>query len=129
MEKVLFFLTALGGLLTVVALALFALGGSGFVPDLLRGVAGSVLGMTTVLVLTRSPRKGRRIAALLLLASIVGFLVLLLVVIASASAGQGQDGTSFIASFLGWTMGTSLGRLLGFNPLGPLGGRAPRRHP
>ena len=72
MHKVLVSLTVISASLTVVALALFVLSDSGFVPNQLRGVAGSVLGTTTVLILTRSPRRGRRIAALPLLASLTG---------------------------------------------------------
>ena len=129
-EKVLLLLTALGALLTVVALALFAGNGSGFVPDFLRGVAGSVLGMTTVLMLTRSPRRGRRIAALLLLVSLIGFCALLISAVVSpvsaAGARGGREGTDFVTNFLGWMIGPSLLRLLGFNLLGP---RAPRRRP
>ena len=132
-EKVLLFLTALGASLTVVALALFAVNGSGFVPDFLRGVAGSVLGMTTVLVLTRSPRRGRRTAALLLLVSLIGFCALLISAVVSpvsaAEAREGTGGTGFVTSFLGWMIGPSLLRLLGFNLLGPPGDRAPRRRP
>ena len=127
-QKILLATTAFGTLLVLAAVAYFAQNGSGFGVDILRSAAGSVLGTTTVLVLTRSPRRGRRIAALLLLASVVGFLVLLLVVIASAAAGQGQeDGPGFIAGFLGCTMGMSLVRLLGINLLGSRGDQASRR--
>ena len=132
-EKVLVFLTALGASLTVVALALFAVNGSGFAPDFLRGVAGSVLGMTTALVLTRSPRRGTRIAALLLLVSLIGFCALLISAVVSpvsaAEVRKGTDGTGFIPNFLGWMIGPSLLRLLGFNLLGPRGARAPPRRP
>jgi hypothetical protein len=127
-EKVLFVLTALGALL-VVALALFALSGSRFVPDLLRGGIGSVLGMPTVWLLTRSPRRGRRIAALVLPASSLGTASSLVTQIVSppADTDDGRHGPGFVASFIGCALGASLWRLLDINPLGPRGDQAPRR--
>ncbi len=128
-EKMLLVLTAIGAGLVVVALALFALTGSGFVPDLLRGTAGAMLGMLTVQLLTRSPRRGRRAAALLLLASAVGSLAFLLkeVVLMSATTEGERGGIGFVISFLSWTAGASLARLLGVNPLGPRGSQTSRR--
>ena len=128
-EKLLYSLTAVGGLLVVAALALFALAGLGFVSDLFRGVAGSVLGMITVWLLTRSPQRGRRIAALLLLASVLGIVAFLVaqILLLPAAAENGRQGFGFVVAFLGWTMGGSLWRLLGLNPLGPRGDQAPRR--
>ena len=128
-EKVLYSLTAVGGLLVVVALALPALAGSGFGSDLLRGAAGGVFGMLTVWLLTRSPQRGRRIAAFLLLASVVGILAFVLTEVASPPPAieEGRNGTGFFTNFFGWTVGASLTRLVGLNPMGPRGDQASRR--
>ena len=99
--KILVAMTVIGTVAIVVAIAFFSLTGSGFGADLLRGIAGSVLGMTTVLLLTRAPRSVRRIAALLLLISFVGSLAFLLLQIALlyAGVGEGNTGTGFVGAF------------------------------
>jgi hypothetical protein len=80
--KILVAMTVIGTVAIVVAITFFSLTGPGFGADPSRGIAGSVLDMTTVLLLTRSPRSGRRIAALVLLISFVGSLAFLLLQIA-----------------------------------------------
>ena len=127
-EKMLFPLTAVGGLLTVIALAFFALTGTGFGADLLRGAAGMVLGMMTVQLLTRSSRNGGRIAALLLLATVVGLLAFALTLVSfSGAVEEATGGFRFVPSFLVSAAVASVLRLLGVNPMGPRGGQVSRR--
>ena len=127
--KILVAVTVLGAVAIVVAIAVFSLTGSGFGADLLRGITGSVLGMTTMLLSTRSPRSGRHIAALLLLITFVGSLAFLLLQIALlyAGVGEGNTGTRFVGAFLGFAMGASLARVMGINPMGTRGDQASRR--
>ena len=126
-EKVLFTLTALGGLLTVAAVALFALAGSGFGSDLLRHAAGFALGLSAVMLLTRSPERGRRVAALLLLVSLIGTIMLALVFVEPSANGREQDDPEFLTGLLVSAAIASIWRLLGVNPRGPRADQASRR--
>ncbi len=132
-ERLLFLLSALGTVLTFAVVVLFAVTGSGLASDLLRSVAGAVLGVATVQLLTRSPRRGRRVAAVLLLASVAGILVFLLAQVASlyvspsAAFGEGGGWVGFFLSLLSWAAGASLARLMGVHPLGPRGDQTSRR--
>ena len=76
--KVLVALTVLGAVAIVVAIALFSLTGSRVGADLLLFTGGFVLGMVAVTLLTRSPRRGRLVAAVVLLVFLVGGLALVL---------------------------------------------------
>ncbi len=132
-ERLLFLLSALGTALIVAVVVFFALTGSGLASDLLRSVAGAVLGVAAVQLLTRSPRRGRRVAAVLLLASVAGILVFVLAQIASlyvspaAAVDGGRGGVGFFLSLLSWAAGASLARLASVNPMGPCGDQASRR--
>lgn len=78
MQKIPAYITAVGALLIVVAVAFFSFTGSGFGGDLLFKAAGLAAGMVLALLLTRSPRRGRIVAALLLALLAVGCLALVL---------------------------------------------------
>ena len=77
-DKILFALTVLGAVVIVAAIAFFSLTGSGVGADLLLFTGGFLLGMVAATVLTRSRRRGRLVAAVVLLVSIVGCFVLVL---------------------------------------------------
>ena len=128
-EKVLPAATAFGAVLVVTAVIVFALTGSGFGADVLRFAGSFVLGMVLVGALTRSPRRGRLVAALVLLLSVGGFLLLILArpdwLLWSVRRDPGW--AQFTSGLASSVVGSSLVRLFGFNPLGSRGVQASRR--
>lgn len=63
MKEIPAFVTAVGAILNVFAIALFSLTGSGFGGAFLFGLAGLVVGMVLASLLTSFPRRGRLAAA------------------------------------------------------------------
>ena len=127
--KILFVLTVLGTVAIVVAIALFSLTGSGVGADLLLSTGGFVLGMVAVTLLTRSPRRGRLVAAVVLLVIVVCGLALVLarsdwlVAFVEHEPGWMRFATNLVSSMAG----ISLLRVFGVNLLGPRGDQASRR--
>ena len=127
--KILVVLTVIGTVAIVVAIALFSLTGSGVGADPLLSTGGFVLGMVAVTLLTRSPRRGRLVAAVVLLVFLVGGLALVLarpdwlVAFVAHEPGWARFVTNLVSSMAG----ISLLRLFGVNLLGPRGDQASRR--
>ncbi len=128
-EKILFALTVLGAVVTVVAIAFFSLTGSGVGADLLLFTGGFLVGMVAATLLTRSQRRGRLVAAVVLLVIVVGCLALVLArpdwLVASVEHEPGW--MRFATSLVSSMAGISLLRLFGVNLLRPRGDQASRR--
>ncbi len=128
-EKILFALTVLGAVVTVVAIAFFSLTGSGVGADLLLFTGGFLVGMVAATLLTRSQRRGRLVAAVVLLFIVVGCLALVLArpdwLVASVEHEPGW--MRFATSLVSSMAGISLLRLFGVNLLRPRGDQASRR--
>jgi hypothetical protein len=127
--KVLVALTVPGAVAIVVAIALFSLTGSRVGADLLLSTGGFVLGMVAVTLLSRSPRRGRLVAAVVLLVIVVGGLALVLArpdwLVASVQHESGW--MRFATNLVSSMAGISLLRVFGVNLLGPRGDQASRR--
>jgi peptidoglycan/LPS O-acetylase OafA/YrhL len=128
-DKILFALTVLGAVVIVAAIAFFSLTGSGVGADLLLFTGGFLLGMVAATVLTRSRRRGRLVAAVVLLVSIVGCFVLVLARPnwLAAFVEHEPGWTRFTTSLVGAMAGAALLRVYGVNLLGPRGDQASRR--
>ena len=128
-DKILFALTVLGAVVIVAAIAFFSLTGSGVGADQLLFTGGFLLGMVAATVLTRSRRRGRLVAAVVLLVSIVGCFVLVLArpdwLVASVEHEPGW--MRFATNLVSSMAGISLLRVFGVNLLGPRGDQASRR--
>jgi hypothetical protein len=107
-------MTVIGTLAIVVAIAFFSLTGSGLGTDLLLSTGGFELSMLVVGLLTKSPRYGALLAALVLVALIAGCLVLVLTrpVWLIASIGKGTGRVRFVSGLVASLAGASLARLL-----------------
>jgi hypothetical protein len=128
-DKILFALTVLGAVVIVAAIAFFSLTGSGVGADLLLFTGGFLLGMVAATVLTRSRRRGRLVAAVVLLVSIVGCFVLVLARPdwLAAFVEHEPGWTRFTTSLVSAMAGAALLRVYGVNLLGPRGDQASRR--
>ncbi len=119
----------IGTLAIVVAIALFSLTGSGVGADLLLFTGGFLVGMVAATLLTRSQRRGRLVAAVVLLVIVVGCLALVLArpdwLVASVEHEPGW--MRFATSLVSSMAGISLLRLFGVNLLRPRGDQASRR--
>jgi drug/metabolite transporter (DMT)-like permease len=128
-DKILFALTVLGAVVIVAAIAFFSLTGSGVGADLLLFTGGFLLGMVAATVLTRSRRRGRLVAAVVLLVIVVGCLALVLArpdwLVASVEHEPGW--MRFATSLVSSMAGISLLRVFGVNLLEPRGDQASRR--
>ena len=127
--KILVVLTVIGTVAIVVAIALFSLTGSRLGADLLLSTGGFVLGMVAVTLLTRSPRRGRLVAAVALLVIVVGCLALVLArpdwLVAFVEHEPGW--MRFATNLVGSMAGISLLLVFGVNLLGLRGDQASRR--
>ncbi len=127
--KVLVALTVLGAVVIVAAIAFFSLTGSGVGTDLLLFTGGFLVGMVAATLLTRSQRRGRLVAAVVLLVIVVGCLALVLArpdwLVASVEHEPGW--MRFATSLVSSMAGISLLRLFGVNLLRPRGDQASRR--
>ena len=127
--KILVALTVLGAVTIVVTIAVFSLTGSGFGADLLLSTGGFLLGMVAASVLTRSSRRERLVAAVVLLVSIVGCLALVLARAdwLAAFVEHESGWARFTTSLVSAMAGAALLRVFGVNLLGPRGDQASRR--